>query len=201
MKETIKITVVLTVVCLLCAFFLALVQNLAEEKIESNAKEKIAKAISNLAPAYASLEEIIVDQEIIYKLSDKKGKPIGYAFSAQGQGYQGKIKILSVINQKLNQLAGIEIVESLETPGLGAKIQQEPFSGQFSKLYLKGPISCVKAGSVDSSKAGASSQATKVIGASQIQAITGATVSSKAVVNILNRRIASLKQQIKKLNE
>ena len=201
MKEIVKIITVLTVACLLCAFFLALVQNLAEDKIELNAKGKIAKAISNLAPDYVSLEEIIVDQDIIYKLRDKQAKPIGYAFSAQGQGYQGKIKLLSVINLDLTQLSGIEIVESLEIPGLGAKIQEEPFKSQFHKLYLKGTIECVKAGSVDSPKVGATSQATKLSLASQIQAITGATVSSRAVVNILNQRIESLKQQIKKLNE
>ena len=60
MKEIIKIIVVLTLVCVICAFFLALVQGLAEKKIEFNAAKRIKDAISNLAPGYSDIEEIVV---------------------------------------------------------------------------------------------------------------------------------------------
>ncbi|MCF7907645.1 MAG: RnfABCDGE type electron transport complex subunit G [Candidatus Omnitrophica bacterium] len=200
MKEIIKIIVVLTLVCIICAFFLALVQGLAEKKIEFNAAKRIKDAISNLAPGYSDIEEIVVEEDVIYKLKDKSGKSIGYAFSAQGQGYQGKIKILAVANPSLNRLEGIEIVDSLETPGLGAKIQEEPFSGQFKGLNLGESIQCVKGASTDDDKVPAVSQATKVYSKSQIEAITGATVSSRAVVNILNERIKILHKQLKKDN-
>jgi len=171
MKEAVKITLVLSSVCVFCGFLLAVVHGLAEERIETNARMRIEKAISNLAPDKHTLEEIIVGQDRIYKLRNKNNKLIGYAFSAEGQGYQGKIKILAVINPSLTELVGIEIVESLETPGLGAKIADKPFKEQFKGL--------------------------EVSALGQVQAITGATVSSKAVVHILNRRIKLLQEQLK----
>lgn len=199
MKEIIKIITVLTLVCIICAFSLALVQGLAEKKIEFNAAKRVKDAISNLAPGYSGIEEIALGEEVVYKLKDQQGKLIGYAFSAQGQGYQGKIKILAVVNPSLSRLEGIEIVDSLETPGLGAKIQEEPFRSQFKGLNLAGPISCDKDASGDKDKVQATSQATKVSGQGQIEAITGATISSRAVVNILNQRINLLRTQLKEV--
>ena len=103
---------------------------------------------------------------------------LGYAFIAQGQGYQGKIKMLAVSDPRLTVLKGIEVIESVETPGLGAKIQEHPFKDQFSGLAVA-PIECVK---------------TTPQHPGQIKAITGATISSRAVVAILNRRIKELRQ-------
>lgn len=184
MKEVIKIISVLTFVCLLCAFSLALVQGSAEEKIKSNAAQRIKEAITNLAPNSQVIEELFFEQDTVYELKNERNTLIGYAFSAQGQGYQGQIKILAVVNPSLSRLEGIEVVDSLETPGLGAKIQDEPFSSQFKGLNLGESIESVK------------DAATEAHSNSQIEAITGATVSSRAVVNILNERIETLKEQI-----
>jgi len=179
-----KIVGVLTLVCVLCAFFLSLAAALAEKKTKANAKEKIKTAIVNLAKEAVIIKEIKIDDEIIYNLLDKFDNSIGYAFSAQGQGYQGKIKLLAVANPSLGFLAGIEVVESLETPGLGAKIQESAFKEQFNKLSILNEIELLK------------QEPTK---GSQIKAITGATVSSRAVVNILNKRLEKLKEQISNL--
>jgi len=182
MKETFKIVLVLTLVCVSCAFFLALVDTSLARKIEANAKSRIKNAITKLAPEAIKINKIETGSEPIYKLSNKKNKLIGYAFIASGQGYQGKIKMLVVISSDLQNLVGIEVVESLETPGLGAKIGETTFRDQFKNLDVKGSIKYLK--ETPSEK-------------NQIMAITGATVSSKAVVNILNARIKSLKKELK----
>lgn len=182
MKEVIKITSVLTSVCLICAFLLSFAYSLAHEKIILNSKKRVKEAITTLAPEAKDIERIVSEDEEIYKLFDAKGNLIAYAFTAQGQGYQGKIKMLVVSDLSLEYLKGIEVVESLETPGLGAKIQKDPFKNQFKDLEVGEGISCVK-GEIETK--------------SQIKAITGATVSSQAVVNILNKQL----KQIKKLIE
>ncbi len=182
MKEVIKITSVLTSVCLICAFLLSFAHSLAHEKIILNSKKRVEEAITTLAPEAKDIERIVSEDEEIYKLFDAKGSLIAYAFTAQGQGYQGKIKMLVVSDLSLECLKGIEVVESLETPGLGAKIQKDPFKNQFKNLAVGEGIVCVK-GEVETK--------------SQIKAITGATVSSQAVVNILNKQL----KQIKKLIE
>jgi len=178
MKSLIKITTVLTLVCIICAFSLSFVHCTAKEKIAANAKKAVNDAIAVLAPQVEKIEQLPLEDEIVYKLSSADDF-IGYAFIAQGQGYQGKIKILSIIGPKLQKLLGIEIVESVETPGLGAKINEAPFKGQFKDISVKTNIECLK---------------TAPQADGQIQAITGATVSSRAVVNILNKKVEQLKK-------
>ncbi len=177
MKDNLKIIGILTLVCLACAFFLSLVQDLAAKKIAANAEKRISRAISSLTPDSDHLKQLVIGEDIIYELFNRKNRLIGYGFLAQGQGYQGKIKLLAVIDPSLSHLGGIEVVDSLETPGLGAKIAESQFKEQFKRLRVSVEI--------DSTK--------------DIQAITGATVSSRAVVSILNKRIETLKEQISHL--
>lgn len=179
MKEMSKIISVLTCVCIACAFSLSFVFSLAKEKIAMNEDKTIEEAIFALQTATQQVEEINVGDTIVYTLFDNNRNLLGYAFLVQGQGYQGKIKILAVIEPSLQRLQGIEIVESVETPGLGAKIQDESFKKQFKELDVIPQIEYVK-GSLQSDN--------------QVQAITGATISSRAVVNILNKRIEALRK-------
>lgn len=181
MKEVVRITSVLTLVCLICALLLSVVYGLANKKIETNKEKRVEEALTTLAPEAARIEKITIEEEIIYRLFDQREDLIGYGFIASGQGYQGKIKMLVVSDPSLGHLKGIEVVESLETPGLGAKIQEDPFKSQFKDLRVDEDMVCVK------------NQATRK---GEIKAITGATVSSRAVVNILNTKIKELRTLI-----
>ena len=144
MKEAIKITLVLTIVCLVCALALSVVHGSAKDKIAKNAAAMVQQAIRTLSPTMKSMETIGEKEDVVYKLSDGSGNVIGYAFLAEGQGYQGKIKMLSVISPNLVKLEGIEVLESVETPGLGAKIQGMPFRKQFMNLAIDPKIVCTK---------------------------------------------------------
>jgi len=179
MKEVIKITTSLTLVCLVCGLALALVYGVAKVKIELNEKKMIQDAITRLAPWAQKIEKM----NEVYKLFADDNKLEGYAFLSEGQGYQGKIKILSAIEYDLKKIVGIEIIESVETPGLGAKIQEDEFRNQFKSLDILPAIECIK-------------EETK--NKYQITAITGATVSSRAVVNILNKKIEELRKELDK---
>jgi len=181
MKEVVRITSVLTLVCLICALLLSVVYGLVNKKIAINKVRRVQEALATLAPEAAKIEKIIIEEEIIYKLLDQKKNLIGYGFIASGQGYQGKIKMLVVSDKSLEYLKGIEVVESLETPGLGAKIQETSFKNQFKDLTVTEDIVCVK---------------DEITRRGQIKAITGATVSSRAVVNILNTKIKEIKEFI-----
>jgi electron transport complex protein RnfG len=67
------------------------------------------------------------------------------------------------------------VLEQLETPGLGAEIDGEKFVSQFRGLATRPPISYVKGKAPEKDN--------------EVQAITGATISSKAVVDIINKTI------------
>jgi len=182
MKDVFKITAALTITCLVCAFSLALVFNSAKGKIAYNTKKRINDAIVKLSPSADKIDKVNLKGAGLYKLFNKKRDFLGYAFIAEGQGYQGKIKILAVSGPFFKELEGIEVIDSVETPGLGAKIMGEWFKKQFSKVNILSDIECVKK---------------KVKKNNQIQAITGATISSRSVVKILNNRIAYLRKVIK----
>jgi electron transport complex protein RnfG len=182
LKKILKTTSVLTGVCAICAFLLALVSGLAKDKIASNEQKKIEGAIFKLSPSVKKTEKTSINNSLVYKLFDKNNDMTGYAILVSGNGYQGQIKILAITDTTFNAIEGIQIIESSETPGLGAKINEDSFKKQFKGIKLREPLECVK------------EKATKENG---ILAISGATISSKAVVSILNEKLFSIKSQLK----
>jgi len=179
MKDNLKIIGVLTGVCMLCGFVLAFVFSSAKDRIEQNQKDYIRRAIYNLAPQAESVKEEQKKDSLVYFLSDSSGNDLGYAFLCEGLGYQGPIKILFAADKKLKTILGIEIIESNETPGLGAKINEPEFKIMFSGVPVSRRLEVVK---------------TAAEKKNEIQAITSATVSSKAVVRIVNAGIDKLKE-------
>ena len=101
---------------------------------------------------------------------------------AEGQGYAGPIKMLVGIAPDLSRVLGIEVIESTETPGLGARINEEEFQNQFRGLSTRGGVEYVKGKAPQSDN--------------QIQAITGATISSRTVVRIVNETIEDIRRKV-----
>ena len=115
-----------------------------------------------------------------FKVTGAENKVAGYAFIAEGNGYQGIIKLIIGVDPKFTEIKGMEVLESQETPGLGAEIAGSKFRKQFENLPITQKIEYVK-----------NQKPTKP---NQIEAITGATISSRTVVNILNERIAVVRK-------
>ena len=183
MKKTMQMIMVLALVGFLSGTSLALVYRYATPLIESNQKEELKEAIFKVFPGGRKYESVIKDGEELFEVYDKTGMPLGYAFIAEGNGYQGKIKMISGIKKDLSTLYGIEILESVETPGLGGEIANSKFKSQFKGLKFSPEIECVKK---EKAKA------------NEIQAVTGATISSQSVTNILNERITRIVEILKR---
>jgi H+/Na+-translocating ferredoxin:NAD+ oxidoreductase subunit G len=179
-NDAVKMILALTIVGMVSGVALVFVYTYAIPKIEINVKKETKKAIENIFPETASTEAI--KDETIFAVKDKTNKLLGYAFISEGNGYQGTIKLLAGIDPKLDSLKGIEILESQETPGLGAEIATDGFRDQFKGLSTAQPIEYVK-----------NEKPTKP---SQIEAITGATISSRAVVLIINEGIKSVRETV-----
>ncbi|MBP7088877.1 MAG: RnfABCDGE type electron transport complex subunit G [Candidatus Omnitrophica bacterium] len=186
MKKILRTTSILAGVCAVCAFLLALISGLAKDKIALNEEKKIENAIFNLSSSASKIEESYIDNSFIYKLFDKNNNIIGYAVLISGNGYQGQIKILVIVDSYFDKMEGIQIIESSETPGLGAKINEDSFKKQFKDIELSKPIECVKE---------------KTEKDNEILAISGATISSKAVVSILNKELLLLKSTFSTLSK
>ncbi len=129
------------------------------------------------------------------------GRLVGVAIEAQGQGYQDVIKVLYGYDPFRERIVGMKVLESKETPGLGDKIGKDPaFLANFSDL---------EAGLTENRRAlrhafEVVKQGTKAE-PWQIDAITGATVSSKAVGKMLNanapRRLPPVRSNLQRFEK
>ena len=102
---------------------------------------------------------------------------IGFAIVAGAAGFQDVIQLIFGYDPKNRALLGMKVLESKETPGLGDKIEKDPaFVGQFRGAQA--PLVGVKKG--------------KRSKPSEVDMITGATISSKAVIRIINNALERL---------
>ncbi len=114
------------------------------------------------------------DDDTLYAGYDGDGRFVGYAIPAEGPGFQDTIKLLYGYLPRQRRIVGMAILDSRETPGLGDKIYKDAdFVANFDDLAVDPEIVAVKKGTRSAPN--------------QIDAITGATISSKAVVRIINR--------------
>ncbi|PIS33386.1 MAG: hypothetical protein COT38_05675, partial [Candidatus Omnitrophica bacterium CG08_land_8_20_14_0_20_41_16] len=114
-------------------------------------------------------EAVEEKEEIIYyKGHNKDGKFIGAAFKAVGKGYSSTIETL-VGMLKDGTIVAIKVLSQNETPGLGARVAEPEFTAQFNNIR-------------DLSK---------------VQAITGATISSRAVIELVKKRAEEIRGLIK----
>jgi electron transport complex protein RnfG len=180
--------VVLTVLTMVAGGVLSYWDGITRPRIEAYRLEQLKKAIAEVLPDHESYDEVKADGMILYvgkKSNDPE--PVGVAFEAIGNGFQGKISIMVGISLDFKKINAIKILEQLETPGLGTKIVEDPsnkddrfwFPNQFKNLSTEPQINVVK--NIKPAKP------------NEIQAITGATISSAAIATILNNEIQKAK--------
>jgi len=181
MKLVVHMLVTLTLIGVISGAVLSELHSWAAPKIEANRKAETERAIfvvQSEATDYKKIEN--VDFEL-YEVFDGNNNSLGFALPYEGNGFQGNIRLIVGVNKTLSNLLGLEVLEQVETPGLGTKVTEKPFTGQFINLKLSPQIDWVKG--VEPSNP------------NEIQAITGATISSKAVVKIINEGVAKLKNE------
>lgn len=105
---------------------------------------------------------------------DEAGKRLGAAVTAQEPGFQEEVLLMIGFNPETSSLIGFKVVEQKETPGLGDKIERDTsFTNQFPGRVT--PLKGVKARDASNPN--------------QVQTITGATISSRAVIRIINHAV------------
>lgn len=174
---------VLTIVGFVSGGALLLTHGYANPLVKDNQKKETTEAVYKIFPKGKNCRETPAENETVFEVKDGGGNILGYAFLAEGSGYQGAIKMMAGVEPDLETLVGIEILESQET-GLGQEITQDKFKAQFKGLKALPEIACVKNA--------------KPAKPNEIQAITGATVSSSAVVSVLNEKIRNIRRGLSK---
>lgn len=112
---------------------------------------------------------------------EKGGQVAGYTIKVATKGYAGLIEMMVGISTE-GKVDGIKILSHSETPGLGANAPNPEFSGQYKGKPIAKPLDVVK---------------TTPSADNQIQAITGATITSRAVTKGVNDAVAFYNKELK----
>lgn len=179
MKQVTHIIATLTLIGVIAGGSLSLVNNWAAPKIALNQKAETERAIYLVHLDGKRYEEIKNAGFEVYKVFNEADSSVGYSLVYSGNGFQGKIKLMIGLAEDLNKTTSIEVLEQSETPGLGTKILEPPYKDQYKDLVTSPSIKLVKG--VEPSNP------------YEVQSITGATISSRAVVTIVNEGIAKLR--------
>ncbi|MDI3485704.1 MAG: H+/Na+-translocating ferredoxin:NAD+ oxidoreductase subunit [Methanolobus sp.] len=147
---------------------------------EENSKKEILgglipEANNNFEAVYGdTLDEDGNPVVLYYRALDSSGNIIGYAFFQQQAGAQGPLVVAGGIDSAFSIFRGMDVLSHEETPGLGAKIVEDSFQSQFIDIPIESLALSSAGGSID--------------------AITGATISSQAVVDALNTKISEIEE-------
>ena len=187
MKDIIKPTASLFIITLVAALCLSFVYDITKAPIERQRQNTKTEAMQKLIPKASSFEPFETtgrDEAIITSLyagSDGSGV-VGYIIGVSPGGYSGRIDMVVGIDAD-GVIAGVKILRHTETPGLGAKAADEEFIGQFKGK--SGLLSAVK--SAERSN--------------EIQAITAATITSRAVTQGVNDALEFFEQHLRGMGD
>ncbi len=140
-------------------------------------------ATQTIQPAQADAAE----SEVVFAGFDDEGQLVGLAIAAQGMGYQDVIRLLYAYSFAAEAVIGIRVLESRETPGLGDRIEKDAnFLTNFEKLDVRlNQQGTELANRIEFVKAGEKQHPWQVDG------ITGATISTRAVAEMLSESTAA----------
>jgi electron transport complex protein RnfG len=157
-------------------------------QIEANRTAALRAAVFRVVPGTTAMQKLVprgdafaladgsesASAVAVYATYDRGGKFLGYAIPGAGPGFADTISLIYGYDPAQQRVVGMQVLESKETPGLGDRIfKDQRFVAEFQGLAVAPAITVVKNG--------AGSKPNEVDG------ITGATISSKAVVRIMNQ--------------
>jgi len=171
MKEMVRYGMILAVICAVAAGLLAGVNSLTKPKIIAQAQAEEEASLKEVIPDAEHFEAIkSADIILYYKAYSKEKKLVGVAFKTSAKGYSSQIDTM-VGMTVYGTITAIKILNQNETPGLGSRVTESGFTGQFNKKNIPD--------------------------LNTVEAITGATISSKAVIDSVKNKAEEIIQLLK----
>jgi electron transport complex protein RnfG len=188
MKETLRLIIATTLFCLGAGLLLAWTNAATKERIERNRRAELSAALKRVLPACdndvaADARTVrIGETEWVFYVARRGGVFVGAACrSASQRGYGGAIEVLLGIRAD-GAVQGLEILRANETPGLGSRIAEPKFRDQYRNRSA-----------FDTRWAAMRKDG------GEIEAITGATISSRAVNEAVRAALDAFAAQAKDL--
>lgn len=187
----IKMMATLGVAGMLSGLLLVGVYLVTKPIIEQNRAEELQAAILEVLPGTVRTEARVLRGETLTQVERPEqgeaavyagygaaDEALGFAIPAEGGGFQDTIGLIYGFDPSTRRMTGMRVLQSLETPGLGDKIiKDQSFVGAFVGLLVDPEVVPVKKGDRQHDY--------------EIDTISGATISSKAVVKIINKSNAT----------
>lgn len=181
-----KLGFILFAICAVAAGALALVNDITEERIAAQAAMKLEQALRAVVPdaeEFKDETERVLAQgspapgggesglQLVSKVyvGYKNGEMAGVAFACTPSGYGGPINAVVGVSRD-GVVTGLTVVKHSETPGLGANITGQGFQTRFIGLRAGTPVKVKRDGG-------------------QVEAITGATISSRAIASAVDQAL------------
>jgi len=169
MKEMLRYGLVLAIICIVAVVLLAGMNSLTKGRILQQARAEEEISLKEVMPDAQRFEPVKSGEDIIYyKAYNNAGKLIGFAFKASGKGYSSTIETM-VGMLKDGTITAIKVLSQNETPGLGSRVAEPDFTGQFKNAK----------------------------DLHDIQAVTGASISSRAVIDSVQKKAQKIMTLIK----
>lgn len=172
-KEILKPTFVLFVICVLVSAALAGTNLLTEDKIAEQQEKKSEESRKIVLSVAESFTEQTTADGTVYHVGTANGETVGFVFETSSKGYGGDVSVMTGITAD-GEISGVVILSHSETPGLGANAEREEFRNQYEQPVPQGELEVVK-------------YQTPAQG--QVEAMTGATITSKAVTSAVNSAV------------
>jgi Na+-translocating ferredoxin:NAD+ oxidoreductase subunit G len=171
MKRILRFWFILAIVCSALSGSLAAVNTPTRSRITARSNNDLDANLKEVFPEAARFEPVMSGKEILYyKVFNDTGALLGAVFKASGKGYAGNVKSL-VGMDKEGIIKAIKIISHNETPGLGARVSEESFTSQFNNKHIAEVAS--------------------------VQAISGASISSGAVINSVKKKAQEIKDLLR----
>lgn len=172
-NDIIKPVAVLLAICIIIPLALSLTNKITKDKIAELDEKNSRETMADLIEADNFTECEFGENEFNYYTAVNDGNIIGYIFKTAEKGYGGDVSVMTAVNTD-GTVKSVAILDvSNETPGLGQNAAKESFYSQYADK--KSGISLVKNGA-ESDK-------------NEVNAVTGATITSTAVNNAVNKAL------------
>ena len=186
MNKIIRLGIILFGITAGTGLVLGAVQTVTKGPIEQQQIKQKNNALAATLPGAVSFDPVAIegDAGLITEIFEGKNEEgtVGYNFSLAPKGYGGIISLVCGINNE-GRVMDITILQSSETPGLGARASEPGFAGQFHEKLSDGALEVTKNPPERDS---------------QIQAISGATRTSAAVILAVNNARSYWAEHFKK---
>ena len=187
MKDILKLGGILLLVTAIAGAALSMVNAITKPRIEEQKRLVTIRALQAALPIVESklIEPITEDDKISFYIGYTDTQKVdidGYAFVAKGQGYSSIIETMVGIDTT-GKIMGIKIMQQVETPGLGTKIEEVRY-GESSSWFQDQFLNRV-ADELAVDKDGG-----------DIISVTGATISCRAVATSIKKGLGELEEKL-----